>query len=94
MLRTTSALLLALLSTLFTAGCDQQDAGIIWYDDGLAACFTDNDGGKTVEVPCDQEGIIWYDDEFDACFIILSNGVKGEVPCEEDAAKGVLEDAP
>ena len=63
-----------------TAGCDQPDTGLIWYDEEIAACYSDDEYGKTVEVPCDEENVVVTDDD---CFIILSNGKTAPVACED-----------
>jgi hypothetical protein len=47
------------LVSVFATGCmgeSEDPNGIVWYDDEMNACFTTNDKGQRVQVPCDDTG--------------------------------------
>lgn len=59
MLRLSSAISFALVAfaSVFATGCiaeSNEPEQIIWYDDEFDMCFSRNEKGQQVEVPCDQ----------------------------------------
>lgn len=52
------------LVSVFATGCmgeSEDPNGIVWYDDEMNACFTTNDKGQRVQVPCDDMGMAMPD---------------------------------
>lgn len=48
---------LVALTSVFATGCmaeADEPEQLIWYDDELDACFTENAKGQKVQVPCDE----------------------------------------
>jgi len=47
------------LVSVFATGCmgeSEDPNGLIWYDDDMDACFTTNNKGQQVQVPCEEIG--------------------------------------
>lgn len=58
-LRSTFALALVALSAFFVTGCvgeSEEPNGNVWYDKVQGICFTENEDGGAVEVPCEDFG--------------------------------------
>ncbi len=48
---------LVAMTSVFATGCiaeTSEPEQLIWYDDDLDACFTQNTKGQTVQVPCEE----------------------------------------
>lgn len=59
MLRLSSIFGFALVvhSSVFATGCiaeTNEPEQLIWYDDELGACYTTNEKGQSVQVPCEE----------------------------------------
>jgi hypothetical protein len=48
---------LVAMTSVFATGCiaeSSEPEQLVWYDDDLDACFTQNTKGQTVQVPCEE----------------------------------------
>jgi hypothetical protein len=59
--RSTLGFALIALASVFATGCiaeSNEPEQLVWYDDDLNACFTANEKGQSVEVPCDESAAV------------------------------------